>query len=194
MDYIVVVKLPWVWLIKLWWTRHTGWLNRGEMPCRNSMYVFWVVISGFSKGIISKPHTLGLVECAISACSATTDRGTFFKGWQSRISYRSPLCDIPLFRQRELWAVISWREGERKPWYNRGGYHSNCNFKHALFNNAVRSVKLQDYLHFEKHWQGNCRHVLWSPEVISQHLKRDTSFVNLSTHHIYYILRLFSLH
>ena len=142
-----------LWLISPQWTRQTGCLNREETPC-----------SAATVCIISKPHTLGLVECAISSCSVTTDRGTFFKGWQSRISYRSPLCDIPLFRQRELWAVISRRERERgrerTPWYNRGGYQSNCNFKHALFNNAVRSVELQDYLHFERHWQGNCRHVL----------------------------------
>lgn len=34
----------------------------------------------------------------------------FSQGWQSRISYRSLSCDIPLFRQRELRAVINRRE------------------------------------------------------------------------------------
>lgn len=36
------------------------------------------VISGFSTGIISKAHILGLVECAIFTCSETADRGTHF--------------------------------------------------------------------------------------------------------------------
>lgn len=99
----------------------------------------------------------------------------FSQGWQSRISYRSLSCDIPLFRQRELWAVINRREREVR-WYNWGGYRGNCNFEHALFSNSVWSVKLQDYLPFEKRWQGNCRYVLESTEVISQHLWRNTSF------------------
>lgn len=50
---------------------------------------------------------------------------------------------------------------------------------------AARSVRLRRYLHFEKHWQRNCRHVLWSTEVISQHFKRNTSFVKLSLHVIW---------
>lgn len=70
------------------------------------------------------------------------------------------------------------REGGRgagggpPPPYDPGDYQSNCNFKHALFSEAVRSVRLPDYLHFEKPWQGNCRHVLQSPEVISQRSQR----------------------
>lgn len=113
--------------------------------------------------------------------------------WQSRSFYWSPPCDIPLFRHRELWAAISHSETARVPWFNRGGYQSNCNFKHALFNNSVRSVKLQDYLHFEKHWQGNCRNVLWSLEAISQHLKRYTSFGNSCVHNINSVLSEFSI-
>lgn len=65
-----------------------------------------------------------------------------------------------------------WGAGGRPPPYDPGGYQSNCNFKHALFSEAVRSVRLPDYLHFEKPWQGNCRHVLQSPEVISQRSQR----------------------
>lgn len=38
-------------------------------------------------------------------------------------------------------------EGER---HNPGGDQSDCNFRHALFSGAARSVRLPDYLHFEK--------------------------------------------
>lgn len=38
-------------------------------------------------------------------------------------------------------------EGER---HNPGGDQSDCNFSHALFSGAARSVRLPDYLHFEK--------------------------------------------
>lgn len=43
--------------------------------------------------------------------------GPFSKGDKAENSYQSPLCDIPLFSQRELWAVINRRERKKE----RGG-------------------------------------------------------------------------
>lgn len=78
-------------------------------------------------------------------------------------------------------------EEERR---NPGGDQSDCNFRHALFSEAARSVRLPDYLHFEKRWQGNCRHVLQSPEVISQHSQRYQNVLKRRADAAWILLRL----
>lgn len=81
------------------------------------------------------------------------------------------------------------QRAEEEP-HNPGGDQSDCNFRHALFSEAARSVRLPDYLHFEKRWQGNCRHVLQSPEVISQHSQRYQNVLKRCADAAWILLRL----
>lgn len=113
-----------------------------------------------------------------------------FKVWQSRISYRCPPCDIPLFFFSRTDGIMGCNRCAEEERHNPGGDQCDCNFRHALFSEGVRSVRLPDYLHFEKRWQGNCRHVLQSPEVISQHSQRYHNVLKRRADAAWILLRL----